>query len=225
MTALESKGDRVLGVRCDTESIRCDEVVLCAGTPRNCGDRFASGLATGPLRVVEHREMLVHYRLRHSPGRPTVAPNGGTPHLVVRSAGGRRFCRLHRRCPTTRTGHRGGRHVPGTPGTLVWDGATLTVDLGSAPDLPAPGPRTRPGPGHAEFRGLPGHHRTDRCARDPVVRTSQHASGSLPMGDRTDRFGALDGVHGLRIVDGSILPPGGRSGPHATTVMVAALSS
>jgi choline dehydrogenase-like flavoprotein len=115
---------------------------------------------------------------------------------------------------------------PGTPGTLVWDGATLTVDLGSAPDLPA---RLAPELDQVQdmlnsgdFRGIiePGSVRVD-----PVVRTSQHASGSLPMGDRTDRFGALDGVHGLRIVDGSILPPGGRSGPHATTVMVAALSS
>ncbi|MGC5249442.1 mycofactocin system GMC family oxidoreductase MftG [Gordonia sp. DT219] len=56
---------------------------------------------------------------------------------------------------------------------------------------------------------------------DPVIRTSQHAWGSMPMGETTDGLGAVDGVRGLRIVDGSILPTPGRSGPHATTMMMA----
>ncbi len=228
VTALESKGDRVLGVRCDTESIRCDEVVLCAGTLGTAAILFASGLATGPLRVVEHREMLVHYRLRHSPGRPTpLLPT--VAHTAsgceIRCYGGD-FADYIDGVPPLGPAIGVAAMSPGTPGTLVWDGATLTVDLGSAPDLPA---RLAPELDQVQdmlnsgdFRGIiePGSVRVD-----PVVRTSQHASGSLPMGDRTDRFGALDGVHGLRIVDGSILPPGGRSGPHATTVMVAALSS
>ena len=58
---------------------------------------------------------------------------------------------------------------------------------------------------------------------DPVLRTSQHAWGSMPMGDRTDWLGGVRGVRHLRIVDGSILPTSGRSGPHATTMMVAAV--
>ncbi len=44
----------------------------------------------------------------------------------------------------------------------------------------------------------------------------------------TRETGALEGPYELRsfrIIDGSVLPPGGRSGPHATTVMVAALLS
>ena len=50
---------------------------------------------------------------------------------------------------------------------------------------------------------------------------SQHAWGTMPMGVRTDALGAVHGTEGLRIVDGSILPTGGRSGPHATIMMVA----
>ena len=116
--------------------------------------------------------------------------------------------------------------VPGTPGELTWDGRRLAVDLGTATQLPD---RLRPELEQVRdmlasetFRGIvePGSVRLA-----PVVRTSQHACGSLPMGDRTDASGNLDGVRGLRIIDGSVLPPGGRSGPHATTVMVAALLS
>ncbi|MCX2754660.1 MULTISPECIES: mycofactocin system GMC family oxidoreductase MftG [unclassified Gordonia (in: high G+C Gram-positive bacteria)] len=50
---------------------------------------------------------------------------------------------------------------------------------------------------------------------------SQHAWGTMPMGVRTDWLGGVYGVRGLRIVDGSILPTSGRSGPHATIMMMA----
>ena len=43
------------------------------------------------------------------------------------------------------------------------------------------------------------------------------------MGGRTDWLGGVRGVGHLRVVDGSILPSAGRSGPHATTMMVAAV--
>jgi choline dehydrogenase-like flavoprotein len=41
------------------------------------------------------------------------------------------------------------------------------------------------------------------------------------MGERTDWLGAVDEVRGLRIVDASILPTAGSSGPHATVMMMA----
>ena len=63
----------------------------------------------------------------------------------------------------------------------------------------------------------------DSIGIDPVLRTSQHAWGSMPMGERTDWLGAVRGVGHLRVVDGSIPPAAGRSGPHATTMMVAAV--
>jgi choline dehydrogenase len=50
---------------------------------------------------------------------------------------------------------------------------------------------------------------------------SQHAWGTMPMGVRTDWLGGVSGTSGLRIVDGSILPSSGRSGPHATIMMMA----
>ena len=59
---------------------------------------------------------------------------------------------------------------------------------------------------------------------DPVVGTSQHAWGSLAMGERVDWLGAVDGVAGLRVIDVSILPRVG-SVPHATIMMAAIVIS
>lgn len=58
---------------------------------------------------------------------------------------------------------------------------------------------------------------------DDVVLTSQHAWGSMPMGEVTDVNGGVRGLHGLRVVDGSILPGPGSSGPHATLMMTASV--
>ena len=56
--------------------------------------------------------------------------------------------------------------------------------------------------------------------------TSQHLSGTAPMGADDDPAGVLDprcrvrGVDGLWVVDGSILPMITGRGPHATIVMI-----
>jgi len=227
VSALDMAGTRVTGVHCGAEVIGAGEVVLCAGTLGTAALLFASGLVTGPLRVVEHREMLVHYRLsgptRPAPLLPSVVHTGYG--VEIRCYGGD-FADYIDGVPPTGPAVGVAAMVPGTPGELTWDGRRLAVDLGTATQLPD---RLRPELEQVRdmlasetFRGIvePGSVRLD-----PVVRTSQHACGSLPMGDRTDASGNLDGVRGLRIIDGSVLPPGGRSGPHATTVMVAALLS
>ena len=227
VTALASSGARVTGVRCGDEAIGCGEVVLCAGTLGTAALLFASGLSAAPLRVVEHREMLVHYRLsvpeRPAPLLPSVVHTASG--VEIRCYGGD-FADYIDGVPPAGPAIGVVAMSPGTPGELVWGGTRLTVDIGTAAHLPD---RLRPELDQVQdmlasntFRGIvePGSVRVD-----PVVRTSQHACGSLPMGEWTDSSGRLDGVRGLRIVDGSILPPGGRSGPHATTVMLAALLS
>ena len=225
VTKLESSGTRVTGVRCADEVIGCGEVVLCAGTLGTAALLCASGLSAGPLRIVEHREMLVHYRLsrptRPAPLLPSVAHTQSGSE--IRCYGGD-FADYIDGLPPIGPAIGVVAMAPGTPGELAWDGKYLTIDLGAATHLRE---QLRPELEQVQdmlasdtFRGIvdPGSVRLD-----PVVRTSQHACGSLPMGDRVDSTGRLDGVRDLRIIDGSILPPGGRSGPHATTVMLAAL--
>lgn len=61
----------------------------------------------------------------------------------------------------------------------------------------------------------------------PVWSTSQHLSGSAPMGADTDDAAVLDaqcrvrGVQGLWVVDGSTMPDTVSRGPHATIAMIA----
>jgi choline dehydrogenase-like flavoprotein len=56
--------------------------------------------------------------------------------------------------------------------------------------------------------------------------TSQHLSGTAPMGGDDDAVAVLDprcrvrGVDGLSVVDGSVLPAITSRGPHATIVMI-----
>jgi predicted dehydrogenase (TIGR03970 family) len=62
---------------------------------------------------------------------------------------------------------------------------------------------------------------------EPLWSTSQHLSGSAPMGDDDDEHAVLDpqcrvrGVDGLWVVDGAVLPSITSRGPHATIVMLA----
>ncbi len=63
----------------------------------------------------------------------------------------------------------------------------------------------------------------DTVTVDDVVLTSQHAWGSMPMGELTDVNGGVTGLDGLRVIDGSILPGPGSSGPHATLMMTASV--
>lgn len=56
---------------------------------------------------------------------------------------------------------------------------------------------------------------------DPVLSMSQHATGTLPLGEVVDQWGAVFGIDGLRVVDGSILPGPIHAGPHATIAMAA----
>jgi choline dehydrogenase len=61
---------------------------------------------------------------------------------------------------------------------------------------------------------------------EPMWSTSQHLSGSAPMGVDGDKRAVLDprcrvrGIDGLWVVDGSVLPTITSRGPHATIVMI-----
>lgn len=222
---LVRNGRTVTGVRVGAHEITCGEVILCAGTLGTAAILLRSGLDAvipdGQLTVREHREILVHYRSR--------LPYLAAPLLqtVVHAAGD-----LEIRCyngdmadyiaGVPRVGPAIGvaSMRPGGPGEVRLKGRGVLVDLGDGA-----GVDFGSGPddvvemlGSGAFADVvePGS-----VTVDPVVRNSQHAWGSMQMGRATDWLGGVQGLRGLRIVDGSILPTAGRSGPHATTMMMA----
>ena len=219
-------GDDALGVVCNGREIHAGEVILCAGTLGTARVLIRSGIGGAQLQVHEHREVLVGYRLREQYRRGPLLPT------VVHTADG-----LEIRCYRDDFA----RYVSG----MALSGPAVGIAAmrpGASGDVYLHGDAVgiRLGPPAADVR-----ERLTRSARDvvamltssvfgalvdaesirvdPVLRTSQHAWGSMPMGDRTDWLGGVHGVRHLRIVDGSILPTAGRSGPHATTMMVAAV--
>jgi GMC family mycofactocin-associated oxidreductase len=224
-------GRRVIGVRVGADRMSVGEVVLSAGTLGTARILLRSGLggligSDGTLPLHEHREVLVHYR-RHAD--PQVMPTALLQSVVHTTDD------MEIRCYSTdmarfvkgvepvgpavgvagmRPGSRGAVRV-GDTGLLVDLG---TVDPDSARRMALGAESVRDMLNSSTFVGVvePGS-----IVVDPVVRTSQHAWGSLPMGVRTDDLGGLDGLTGLRVVDGSILPAAGRSGPHATIMMIA----
>ncbi|MDY6809584.1 MAG: mycofactocin system GMC family oxidoreductase MftG [Actinomycetota bacterium] len=230
-TELTASGRRVTGVRVGQERLAAGEVVLSAGTLGTAGLLLRSGVthligAGDALPVHEHREVLVHYRRR---AQPPVAPTALLQSVVHTADDVEIRCYSADMASFVRGLEPAGPAVgvavmrPGARGVVRAGDSGLLVDLGtldadSARRTAAGTESVRDMLHSAVFRDIvaPGS-----VAVDPVVRTSQHAWGSLPMGVRTDELGGLDGVIGLRIVDGSILPTAGRSGPHATIMMVA----
>ncbi len=212
---------RAVGVRlADGSEIRAGEVVLCGGTLGTAAVLLGSGVVVGPLPVYEHREVLVRYRPRRPAGpAPVLLPS------VIHTADAEIRCYADdfaRFIPglTASTPAVGvAEMVPRRAGAITWDGARLALRLapiGPVDDAVAAVVRALSSSAMAEYV-VAGSVRVD-----PVVGTSQHAWGALAMGERTDWLGAVDGVAGLRVIDGSILP-NISSGPHATIMMAAHL--
>ncbi|MFW0783975.1 mycofactocin system GMC family oxidoreductase MftG [Gordonia sp. CPCC 206044] len=223
--ALVTAGRRVAGVRVGGEVIECGEVIVCAGTLGTAAILLRSGLvASDEVGVREHREMLVHYRSRDDGPRTALLQSvlHTDDDLEIRCYSSDMAKYIDGLAPVgPAIGVAAMR--PGAPGSLRLTDAGVLVHLGDV-DV---GARQVLDDGVAVVTEM--LHSADfadlvvggSVAVDPVVRTSQHAWGSFPMGIRTDGLGVVGDVAGLRIVDGSILPTAGRSGPHATIMMVA----
>ncbi|MEP9393558.1 MULTISPECIES: mycofactocin system GMC family oxidoreductase MftG [Gordonia] len=226
---LAVSGRRIIGVRVGGEAVRCDEVILCAGTLGTAGLLLRSqpqvfGVGDS-ARIGEHREVLVGY------GRTDAEDLTPLLQTVVHTESG-----IEIRCYSDDfdryvTGGRGGRPVVGVCSMLHSGTGSVVTASGGGVEVILDPPLTDDAArmwsvaddvvdmlSSKEFDDLvdPGS-----IVIDPVVRTSQHAWGSMPMGDAVDWLGGVQGVKGLRIVDGSILPSPGRSGPHATIMMMA----
>ncbi len=211
---------RVVGVRLDTgEELRAGEVIVCGGTLGTAELLAGAGVVSSTLPFYEHREVLVRYRARTVvTAAPAILPT------VAHTAD-----RAEIRCYADDFG----RFIPGVPqtspaigvvemapeqaGTLAWDGERLDVEAAPMGNVDAAIDSVVEALSSPDLAGLV----VDGSVHvDPIVGASQHAWGSLAMGKRTDWLGALDGVPGLRVIDGSILP-NVSSGPHATIMMAA----
>lgn len=211
---------RVVGVRLGTgEELRAGEVIVCGGTLGTAELLASAGVVGSVLPFYEHREVVVRYRARTVvTAAPAILPT------VAHTAEGAEI-----RCYADDFG----RFIPGVPqtsptvgvvemepeqaGALTWDGQRLDVEAAPMGCVDGAIDSVVEALSSSEMDGLV----VDGSVHvDPIVGASQHAWGSLAMGERTDWLGALDGVPGLRVIDGSILP-NVRSGPHATIMMAA----
>lgn len=224
---LRRSGGRVSGVVVGEQVLSADEVILCAGTLGTAELLARSGVAEiEDAALWEHREQLVRFTPRGHLDRA-----GALLQTVLHTRDG-----LEVRCYNDDFAQFIDGLPPSTPafgvalmkpeyaGSVSWDPvARLRVDLGevSAGDsekIRQCAERVVSMLDGEDFEELvkPGSPWIE-----PVVRTSQHAWGTMPMGVRTDWLGGVDEMTGLRIVDASILPTAGSSGPHATVMMVA----
>lgn len=218
---------RAGGVVCNGEEIRAGEVILCAGTLGTAELLLRSQIAGGRIEVHEHREVLVGYRRGEEIARGPLLPT------VVHTADGLEircyrddFARYVRGLTPSGPAVGIAAMRPAAPGLVYLDSnGRLGVRL-DPPDDEVRHRLSRTSGEVVEMVRSPMFAdmvESGSVGVDPVLRTSQHAWGSMPMGERTDWLGGVLGIRNLRIVDGSILPTAGRSGPHATTMMVAAV--
>lgn len=217
-------GGRAVGVSVGGRTVFAGEVVVSAGTLgtakllRDSG--IVSMLGLGGLGTNEHSERLV----RFAPRVPVTAP--ALLQSVLHDDDG-----LEIRC----YGDDFARFIPGVAASGI---AVGVADL------------ARPLRGRLDDAGLDlGMPSEDSCVAlgwgvervvrmlespeferlvvpgsvvvDPVVGISQHTYGTLPLGTMTDVLGAVSGIDGLRVVDGSLIPGPLSSGPHATIAMLA----
>ncbi|MET9327617.1 mycofactocin system GMC family oxidoreductase MftG [Tsukamurella sp. NPDC003166] len=223
VTGLIEERGSVIGVQTNVGRVDAPETVLAAGT---LGTGLLLAPVLGPLVTHEHPERIV----RFAPCVPVPA----VPLLqsVVHTDAG-----LELRC----YGDDFASYIPGLPrsgvpvgiadmtrptrGTISLRRGSAVIDLGE-PDKDSTARLARAVDevvamlGSPEFADVvvPGS-----IAVDPVTGMSSHAWGTLPLGERTDAGGRIDGLDGVRVVDGSVLPAGLRSGPHASVLVAAAL--
>ncbi|NMD57442.1 MULTISPECIES: mycofactocin system GMC family oxidoreductase MftG [Tsukamurella] len=219
-TALIEARGAIVGVHTTVGRIDAPEIILAAGT---LGSGALLAPWTGPLTTLEHPERVVRFAPR------TPLPPVPLLQAVLHTDDGLEF-----RCYSDDFAF----YIPGVErrgvpigvadmsrparGVLTANGA---LDLGE-PDEES---RARLARGVDDVVAMlrspafadlvePGS-----IAVDPVIGMSSHTWGTLPLGERTDAGGRVDGLDGVRVVDGSVLPALLRSGPHASILAAASL--
>nr|WP_064569445.1 mycofactocin system GMC family oxidoreductase MftG [Gordonia sp. LAM0048] len=229
------RGPTVTGVRAGSLSVRAGEVILAAGTLGTAGILLRSKVPGLPgsgargrsdvrsLTAGEHRGLAVSYSRRSPADAGMVLPT------VLHTENG-----LEIRCYRDDfASYIHGLPVSGpivevtamrhSPVRIVADHSRVRMEF-VEPDPDTAASLRTAAAGVVEMLRSPEF--TDVVVPGSVriadrAGFSQHAWGTVPMGIRTDWLGGVSGTRGLRIVDGSILPGSGRSGPHATIMMMA----
>lgn len=223
---LRSRGNRVTGVSVGEKVFTADEVIVCAGT-LGTAELLARSTSLGfsKFPVWEHRERLVRFDpsgRRPAPAKALLQSVLHTDDGVEVRCYGADFADLIDGLAPSGPAFGVASMRPHRAGSIYWDPtAGLQVDLGELDGAET----LAQWPEHLRAM-LDGDHFSELTATrsawiEPVIRTSQHAWGTLPMGQATDWAGAVKGIEGLRVIDASILPSAGSSGPHATVMMVA----
>ncbi|WP_298444620.1 mycofactocin system GMC family oxidoreductase MftG [Gordonia sp. (in: high G+C Gram-positive bacteria)] len=217
------RGGRVTGVRIGADVVTAGAVILSAGTLGTAALLARSGVLAGlgldSLVPQEHAERIVRFAPRHPVSAPALLQS------VVHADDG-----IEIRC----YGDDFASFIDGVPSRGIPVGVTDLahaaagswrdgrLDLG-APDAASLARMERWVSVVSEMLSSPEFGELvvpGSVEVDPVVGMSQHASGTLPLGVLVDPLGGVPGVAGLRVVDGSVLPPGLASGPHATIAML-----
>ncbi|EGD53195.1 GMC family oxidoreductase N-terminal domain-containing protein [Gordonia neofelifaecis] len=217
------RGGRAVGARTTRGVVSAGTVVLAAGTLGTAG--LVLPHLGRSLPIHEHAERLVRFR----PRRPLSAQAllqtvlHTDDRLEIRCYGDD-FASFINGVPPSGVAIGIADMADGTHGSVRWDGAPV-IDLG-VPDA-ASTARIDGGVGlvrtmldSAEFRDLvePGS-----VTVDADIGLSSHAWGTLPLGTEVGADGALTGLDGVHVVDGSVLPGPLRSGPHASVMATASL--
>lgn len=220
VASVATAGGRVRGVETSRGRIDADTVVLTAGALGS--GALALPLLGSSLPVHEHAERLVRFTPRAAVTAP--APLQTVIHrpdgVEIRCYGDD-FASFIDGLPRTGIAVGVADMAAGTTGVL----RSGSVDLG----VPDDAARRRVADGVEQAREIlastafadlvvPGSVRVD-----DAIGMSSHAWGTLPLGTAVDADGAVRGVDGLHVADGSVLPAPLRSGPHASVMAVAAL--
>lgn len=221
VTRVRFAGSRAVGVEAlgpwGPVFLSADHVVLCAGAIASAMLLLRSGIGPGgPVAdlpvgqsFADHPEWLFETDWPAVPGRPVLEAVLVTGNLEIR--------------PYT-TGF-------GTPRTRLGV-ALMRPRARGRLTLASPDPQHPPVLEHhydSEPADLSDLHRGAELAAqmlgipaaEPVWSTSQHLSGTAPMGSVVDEQHRLLGVEGLWVIDGSVLPRIPSRGPHATIAMLA----
>lgn len=220
ITRLITVGGRVTGVETARGRIDADVVVLTAGA-------VGSGLLALPLLgdrlpIHEHSELLVRATVTADVSAPALLQSVlHLPNGIELRCYGDDFASFIDGVPRSGVAIGVADMAVGTAGRLR-DGV---VDLGE-PDgeslhrLRSAAERAAAILAGPEFAAFIDRH---SIRIDELVGMSSHAWGTLPLGATVGANGAVHGVDGLHVADGSVLPTPLRAGPHASIMAVAGL--
>lgn len=217
-------GDVCRGVRAvDGRGFTARETVLCAGAVGSAGLLLRAGVGEWlPVGIgaVEHPEMLVPVRVR-PPYVPAAVPLAAVAVVGAPSGRSVEIRPYTAPLPVLIAGGTGvrpdGAGAPPEWGVARLDppgGARVVLGAGGDPEIVYATPdEADAADAAAVLAGL--------AVGPPRRSVSQHLVGTAAVGRVVDAAGAIPGIRGLRVADGSVLPALPPGGPHVAVAAAA----